>query len=58
MTIKYTRHSVFQAICDTHQYMVVEKVREILSVLKQESHNFDMKRLNLKKLKYMEDREL
>jgi lipopolysaccharide assembly outer membrane protein LptD (OstA) len=37
--------------------LVVAKVRNILSVSKLESHNFDMKRLNSKSLKGMETRE-
>jgi hypothetical protein len=37
--------------------LVVAEVRNILSVSKLESHNFDMKRLNSKSLKDMETRE-
>jgi hypothetical protein len=34
--------------------MVVVKVRERLAVIKQEAHNFDVKRFNLRKLNEQE----
>jgi len=39
MIINYTSYSVFrEKDCDIHQYLVVAKVRDILSANKLESH--------------------
>jgi hypothetical protein len=45
------------ADCDGDHYLVVAKVRERLSVNKQRSQRFDMKRFDLKKLNDVEDKE-
>ena len=42
------------ADCDTDHYLVVVKVREILAVSKQAAHKLDGERFNLRKLKYLE----
>jgi hypothetical protein len=43
--------------CDTNHYLVVAKVTQRLSVSKRTAQNFDMGRLNIKKLNEMEVKE-
>ena len=45
------------ADCDTDHYLVVVKFRERLAVSKQETHEFDSERFNLKKLSELEVRK-
>ena len=43
--------------CDTHHYLVVEKVRERLAVSKRVTKNFYMVIFNLRKLNELESRK-
>jgi len=45
------------AVCDTDNYLVVAKVRERLSVSKQEAQKFDGERFHLRKLNELEVRK-
>jgi hypothetical protein len=45
------------ADCDTDQYLVVAKFREILALSKQEAQRFDGERFNMRKLNEMEVRK-
>jgi hypothetical protein len=45
------------ADCDTDHYLVMAKVRERLTVNKQRSHKFYVKRFNLKKLNEVQGKE-
>jgi hypothetical protein len=56
-----TRHSEIldaryfrRAYCDTNHYLVVEKVREPLSVSKRAAQSFDVQRFSLKKQSQVE----
>jgi len=46
-----------EADCDTDQYLVIAKVREILAVGKKAAQSFDRQRFNLRKLNEQEVRE-
>jgi len=50
LDVRYFR----RAHCDTDHYLVVEKVREPLSVSKRAAHNFDVQRFNLEKQSQVE----
>jgi hypothetical protein len=39
-----------EELTDTEQYLIVEKLRERISVSKQAGQNFDLERFDLKKL--------
>jgi len=57
MIIEYTNVPVcWGAECDTDHYLVAAKVREILTVSKQATQNFDGERFNLSKLNELEVR--
>jgi hypothetical protein len=45
------------AVCDIHNYLVVEKVRQGLSVRKRAAQMFVMKRFNLRKLNDVDFKE-
>jgi hypothetical protein len=49
--------SVREADCDTENYVVVAKVREILAVSKHEAQKFDRERFNMRKLNELEVRK-
>ena len=58
MTFKYTRCTKLQgADCDTDNYLVVAKVREILAVSKQAAQTFNGERFNLRKLNQLDVRK-
>ena len=45
------------AVCDTHHYLVVAKVREKLAVSKQAAQTFNGERFNIRKLNQLEVRK-
>ena len=58
MALEYTHVRSFCGVgCDTDNYLMIAKVREILAISKQAAQTFDEERFSLRKLRELEVRK-